>query len=504
MGMIVGLSLLALSVFVGIFAYFKNTLRFILAPFAFILHFVAVILILIFQPSAASLLLSIFGAAQLLNISRLIEGRLNEKHLRAAYLRGGLNILLLELVTISVIIVQATIESFSIAWVIFGLQVAVSACIAFLVVLRLIRSRPKEIRNYLPDSQLPAISVLVPARNEDENLEQMLQSIVANDYPKLEVLVLDDCSATPRVSEIVKRFANKGVRFIEGDYPKENWLAKNQAYQTLVHHSSGDWLIFMGVDVRLGPTSLRALVHYAIHHRAEMVSVLPRRADHSFITGLFAPLRYFRELSKINLRHSVPALSTLWLIERKAYEEVGGIESVARMIIPEHYFASQLTKKSAYYFVHTNDYLQVGTIKTINEQLATSIRTLYPGMRRRIENVALYIVFSVTMLLMPFVQLVYGLVGNPSGYYFWSGLLACSFLVIAHCLVTIYTNPIVWPFALINFPYLVIQEMVLAVISLVKYEYGEVYWKGRNICQPVMHVIPALPPLPPKPHDAQL
>jgi hypothetical protein len=189
---------------------------------------------------------------------------------------------------------------------------------------------------------------------------------------------------------------------------------------------------------------------------------------------------------------NVPALSTLWLIEREAYDNLGGMPSVARKVIPEHYFANHLHSDKKYAFVRTNDYLHVSTAKSLREQLATSNRTLYPGLHRRMEWVAVVCVAIAVLLLAPFVAVFSSLMNGDmlrSVIY----LICIGCLTLSHLLVTTYTNPVLWPLAIINFPYLAMQEIVLYARSMYAYEFGEVVWKDRNICLPVLQVIPRLP-----------
>jgi len=76
----------------------------------------------------------------------------------------------------------------------------------------------------------------------------------SHDYPKLEIIVLDDCSQNKHTPEIIRSFAHDGVRFIQGEHPKPTWLAKNQAYDRLAQESSGEFILFCGVDVRFSQT----------------------------------------------------------------------------------------------------------------------------------------------------------------------------------------------------------------------------------------------------------
>jgi hypothetical protein len=85
----------------------------------------------------------------------------------------------------------------------------------------------------LPKDELPSLSVLIPARNETTQLETCLTSLLASTYPKLEIIVLDDCSQDKRTPEIIRSFAQSGIRFIAGEIPSDTWLAKNFAYKLM-------------------------------------------------------------------------------------------------------------------------------------------------------------------------------------------------------------------------------------------------------------------------------
>jgi hypothetical protein len=224
-----------------------------------------------------------------------------------------------------------------------------------------------------------------------------------------------------------------------------------------------------------------------------MVSILPRRFDSAFWPGFFSPLRYFRELIKTGLFHSsVPALSTAWMIEKKEYQALGGIESVARKVVPEHYFAKQLSRQHKYAFLRTNDFLQVATAKSLTEQIRTSLRVIYPGQHRRMEWTLLASLGMFVCLCLPFFQFARSTINDELSMIIVYGIII-SCLTVSHLLITTFTNPILWPLALLNLPYLASQEIVLTIISMYKYEFGEVYWKERNICLPVLQAIPRLP-----------
>ena len=107
----------------------------------------------------------------------------------------------------------------------------------------------------------PTVSLCIPARNETHALADCLSSAVASDYPKLEIIVLDDCSQD-KTSQIIRSFAHDGVRFISGEVPSDGWLGKNNAYQALATQAKGEYLVFMSVDTRVEKKSISQLISY--------------------------------------------------------------------------------------------------------------------------------------------------------------------------------------------------------------------------------------------------
>src|ERR1700757_357867 len=87
------------------------------------------------------------------------------------------------------------------------------------------------------DKDLPTVSVCISARNETHAMTQCLERVVASEYPKLEVIVLDDGSRDDTLL-LIKSFAFAGVRFIEGKPLPEGWLGKNYAQSILANEAS--------------------------------------------------------------------------------------------------------------------------------------------------------------------------------------------------------------------------------------------------------------------------
>jgi glycosyltransferase involved in cell wall biosynthesis len=173
-----------------------------------------------------------------------------------------------------------------------------------------------------PLVDMPTISLCIPARNETHALEDCLSSVIVSDYPKLEVIVLDDCSQD-RTPQIIRGFAQDGIRFVRGKEPSDGWLGKNNAYEVLAREARGKYLIFMSVDTRLEPRTLSRLINYMQTNKLSMVSVLPRRMGSWKSSILFAPLRYFWQVI-MPLGLNTPTATSLWAVQNDSLAEIGG------------------------------------------------------------------------------------------------------------------------------------------------------------------------------------
>ena len=163
-------------------------------------------------------------------------------------------------------------------------------------------SRPEWDRNPVSPAGNPRVSIIVPARNEEETIEQALNTLLALDYDNYEVIAVNDRS-TDRTGEIMERIAEHSLpstspgqafsqkaretghpdfRSFQVVHHRElppGWLGKTHAMWTAANRASGDWLLFTDADVIFKPDSLRRAVAYAESVSADHV-VLVSADDH--------------------------------------------------------------------------------------------------------------------------------------------------------------------------------------------------------------------------------
>lgn len=461
---------------------------------------VTTVALLIERVAAWTVIVSVFSLYRCINLARISAGRIHEDYLYHASRR---TVLWLIGIQFAITLVAALSYHFRIELVIWwdilaSVQVVCGIILLASTLRHLDTTRKPESGDGTENTDLPSLTVAIPARNETTDLEECLRSLAASTYPKLEIVVLDDCSQDKRTPEIIRAFAHSGVRFIAGKVPPKKWLAKNYAYAQLTEEANGELLLFCGVDTRFKPESLAILVKTLLQKQKTMVSVIPCNARPASpwnpVAWLIQPSRYAWELAlPRRLLRRPPVLSTCWLITREALEAAGGFEAVQRKGVPESYLAKVTAADTdGYSFLQSDNDIGITSQKSLGEQKATAIRTRYLQLHRRPELVAFVGLAELGMLLWPLILCVAALLGGQELLGAVSGL---SFLmqaaVYAKLVNLTYRGFIVQGLWLL--PLAVLYDIGLLNYSMWQYEFREVLWKGRNVCIPVMQVIPKLP-----------
>lgn len=133
-----------------------------------------------------------------------------------------------------------------------------------------------------PSSSEVLISVIIPARNEEDNIEACLRRVFAQTYRNLEIIVVDDDS-TDETAAILRRFTDPRLVIISGDQAlPSDWKGKTWACQRAIDASQGEWLVFIDADVRLQPNAVAASIAYAEAKNLDLLTGLDRHILVSF------------------------------------------------------------------------------------------------------------------------------------------------------------------------------------------------------------------------------
>lgn len=316
---------------------------------------------------------------------------------------------------------------------------------------------------------LPTVSVCIPARNEMYALATCLDRVLASDYPKLEIIVLDDESEDD-TSLLIKSYAHAGVRFIAGEPLPEGWLGKNYALDTLLRAASGHYVVFLDVDTHIGYQTISTAVQELKKSKAPLLSTIPHRDDVYRMSALFGSLRYFWTLL-ISAKFT-PASSAFWVVERQPLLDAGGLTGHRLATYPE----MSLQTTIGHGRLVDSFGLGVSFEKRWSSQLDTSVRLLKP-----LLGACMLFVWPLLLLVAALpVVVIDALINQLTGL-----CVVTAAGVVSACLLLVLFYRVQWSrrwyVAVIIGPLVMLQEAAIVFMSYLRYARGTVTWKGRAI-----------------------
>lgn len=202
-----------------------------------------------------------------------------------------------------------------------------------------------QMKGFVSLDTYPLLSVIIPACNEELSIEQTVRQLVNQDYPNLELIVVNDRS-TDKTGAILQKlkveFPKLTVITID-DLP-ENWLGKTNAIHQGVKNSSGEWLLFTDADVLFAPKTLKETVSYAVEHSLDHLAIAPDIFNGGILYRSF--IAYVCITVTIMLMFTKKAgMGSFNLVRKSTYNEVGRYEAVAMKIIDDVSFGELIVDK---------------------------------------------------------------------------------------------------------------------------------------------------------------
>lgn len=186
----------------------------------------------------------------------------------------------------------------------------------------------------LPRETWPKLSVVSPACNEEAGIAQSLKSLVAQDYPALEVIAVNDRS-TDRTGALIDEAAAADPRIVPVHLTElpPGWLGKLNAMAQGIARSTGEWVLFADADVRYGPQALRRAITWAEQHQLDFLTVMPQTDSAGFLADtIFAGTGVVMALTSRPWRvrdmstTDVFGIGAFLLVRRSAYLRSPGFE----------------------------------------------------------------------------------------------------------------------------------------------------------------------------------
>ncbi|MFD2203949.1 glycosyltransferase [Shivajiella indica] len=240
--------------------------------------------------------------------------------------------------------------------------------------------RFKDYSGILPEN-LPKVSVFLPCRNEEQNLQECLNALGKIKYPreKIQFILGDDRSAdqTGRILEdwVKKNTRSEFVKVIEGDPSKMN--GKANALSQMVKLASGDFYLFTDADCIVPPYWVQGMVAASIQEDAGLVTGITSVRGKNLFSRMQS-MDWWLTLGMVKVMDdfgsSVTSMGNNMLITKAAYESVGGFEGVPFSLTEDFEIAKSIQKKgyknihfvSEINLVHTKG--QAGFFELLNQR----------------------------------------------------------------------------------------------------------------------------------------
>jgi len=227
----------------------------------------------------------------------------------------------------------------------------------------------------------PSVSVLVPARNESGNIEKCIISLLNQDYPNFEIIVLDDNSLDDtflKLQKIKEKYPH--LKVYSNEVLLEGWTGKNFACYTLSRYANGDWLLFTDADTVHSRDSISSSMEAIIEEKAELLSLMPDLVMKTVSEKLFMPLVHFALLSFLPLGimnsfkdpRAVIAMGPFMLINAKFYRKIGGHEKIKDEIIDDFRLTQEVKRNGG-------KVVFVDGIDMVSLRFYTNFRDLWNG-----------------------------------------------------------------------------------------------------------------------------
>ena len=189
-----------------------------------------------------------------------------------------------------------------------------------------------------PGPEAPKLSVLVAAKDEEDNIETCVRTLIDQDYPHFEIIAVDDRSTdgTPAILDRIQGEHPDVFQAVHVKHLPDGWFGKNNAMHTGVSKASGDWLCFVDADCRqTSPKTLSMAMQEALANEVDFLSVLPVLETKSFWERVIQPecaaiMVIWFNPEKVNDPASKAAYANgaFMLMSRDTYKTIGGHESV--------------------------------------------------------------------------------------------------------------------------------------------------------------------------------
>jgi chlorobactene glucosyltransferase len=288
----------------------------------------------------------------------------------------------------------------------------------------------------------PRVSIIVPARNEEKYIRKCVDSLLKQDYPDFEIILVND-ESSDKTLEIMKEYkkSNSIIKVLNVNQPGDDWIGKNWACYQGYLKSTGELLLFTDADSYHSEITLSLSVQNINHYRLDALTVMPRLICNDFYTQVtlpilttflhtrFSPLKVNNAKSKLGY-----FFGSYFIIKRKTYEKVGSHAAVKHEIIEDGALGKKVKEENfKIKMLRGESYVQAIWARNSSELFKAIDRLIIPLFKENRLKSTLLSIALFFLLIFPFVMffLSLTLLGiHPNAFDFVVLLLTGSTLLI--------------------------------------------------------------------------
>ncbi|GGI28867.1 glycosyltransferase [Pedobacter mendelii] len=323
------------------------------------------------------------------------------------------------------------------------------------------------------------VSILIPARNESENIIQLLQSIKEQDYTNYEVLVLDD-NSSDNTFELVQLFSKENQQFkvVKGKALPADWLGKNYACHQLSEIATGKYFLFLDADEVIKRGLINSLIFRMETENLSLLSLFTNQITLSFGEQLTVPLMHFILLNLLPLRlvklSKNPAFAAAsgqcMFFNASNYRERLWHQHVKHKVV-EDVEIMKLVKNDGFKgeALLANGLIYCRMYKNINESVNGFSKNLLAGFG---NNIIILLLYQLLVIVGPVVLAV--------NFNISLLILPITLIVLSRVMISFLSGQSAM-LNLILHPLQMLLFLLISIVSIKKYLFKTGTWKGRLI-----------------------
>lgn len=340
----------------------------------------------------------------------------------------------------------------------------------------------------LPGSP-PLVSTIVPARNEERNIERCAKGLIRQDYPRLELVFVDDDSsdATPNILASYAQQDQRVKVVHTGSSKPEGWNGKQWACHSGTMAATGDWLCFMDADTYAEPYLLKRTVAFALARRIDMLTLQPWYEmrglwERIVLPAGLMPLLLIFPPGRINSPRDTVSIANgqFILIRRAVYDALGGHAGIRDQIMDDYWLATNVKRAGYRLFVANGaDVMRV--------RMYANLAEIWTGLRKNSVEVCggwrlttLSLIVNLLINVMPVALLLWAVISSR-----WTAALIMGTTVLFQ---VIYYGSVrmagfrLPPWSGVTYPFGGLIVTAILLDSMFHRITGrDIKWKGRSV-----------------------